>query len=177
VLGITKRFFWQRLSPAWPERRVTRHTSSEVVDVPTRKDRGWRSSGLYECNSAFRPGIRHYFVRPVWPRWHVTCRSAVVGSAVFVPNWDRSSRHNYGLSVGAVLSAPSPLLLDPTQASCAVGSAVKKSSTRGLGWGSKTECQMCFVVSCAASENSPTTFFAQAAPLSGMRGCRDFKLP
>ena len=90
----------------------------------------------------------------------VPCRSAVVGSAVFVPNCNRDCGQGYDLSVGAVPSAPSPLFLDPNQPSCAAESAVRKCSTRDLGWGNETRCPMSCVASCMVSRNSPNTFFA-----------------
>jgi hypothetical protein len=69
----------------------------------------------------------------------VKCRSAVVKSAVFWPNWNRNSGLDYGLNVAEVLSAPSSFFSNLSEPSSAV-SAVKKARLWQRFWGNQSGC-------------------------------------
>lgn len=105
-------------------------------------------------------------------------RSAVVGSAVFVPKWHRNSERDYAGSVANCPSAPpapSPPFPEPLCTESRRPRCREKDSTGASPSGSNTRCPLRYAVSCSTSRNSPFTFFAQAALLPLLRSCRDAK--
>jgi hypothetical protein len=108
----------------------------------------------------------------------VTCRSAVIESAVFGPNSNHNSELVYGLSAAVVpSSAAFAFSLIPIKGATPPTSAVKKSSIWRLTWRSKADAKTASLFSLRSEETGRLSAFAQGIALSVLWRSRDLKPP